>query len=151
MAALVGADRGDIEHMVLWDPIPNGKAYIDELTRQHQEMLQRTHVRPLPNSDRADTREFLGFAVTEATLREIEALDLLAMRQQPAQHLLFIESHPKDTTAQLREHVMTLDSRVKYQHILIPNTWTWIEDVSTILVPYPILNSVVSWMIQVHP
>lgn len=151
LSALVGADRGDIEHIVLWDPISKGKAYIDELTLRQQEMLQRTHVRPLVKSDRGDTREFLGFAVTEAVLREIEAIDLLAMRQQPAQDLFIIESHGDDTTLQLREHVTSLDSRVAHQHIPIPNAWTWIEDVGTILVPYQILNSVVSWIIQVHP
>jgi alpha/beta superfamily hydrolase len=151
LSALVAADRGDIEHIVLWDPIPNGKAYIDELTLRQQEMLQRTHVRPLVNSDRGDTREFLGFAMTETVLSEIEAIDLLAMRQQPAQHLLIIESLSDDTTSQLREHLTTLDSRVVHQHIPIPNAWTWNEDVGTILVPYQILNSVVSWTVQVHP
>lgn len=150
LCALVGSDRGDIEHIVLWDPISNGKAYIDELTLRQQEMLQRTHVRPLVNLDRRNTREFLGFAMTETVLREIEAIDLLALRQQPARHLLIIESHSDDTTSLLREHVKTLASRVVHQRIPIPNAWTWIEDIGTVLVPSQILNSVVSGIVQVH-
>jgi len=36
---MVGTERDDITGMVLWDPIVNGRAYIQELTTLHREML----------------------------------------------------------------------------------------------------------------
>lgn len=150
LSALVGADRGDIEHMVLWDPVENGVEHVREISRRHQDMLRRTHVVPCPGPARTGTREFLGFSISDTTLREIEAIDLLALSAPPAQHVLVIESHPNDTTVRLREHLTSLGARVTHQRFAVPHAWTWIEDPSTILVPQQILGAAVTWISQGH-
>jgi len=151
LSAMVGAERGDIRHMVLWDAVSSGKAYIAEITRRQEDMLARTHVSPPVNHESVGVREFLGFAMAEATLREIEAIDLLAMRQQPASHMLFVDSDVTDTTAPLRQHMRALDTEATHRHVPIRNAWTWTEDASTVLVPHQILQTVVSWVIAMPP
>lgn len=148
--ALVGAERGDVEHAVLWDPVVNGGEHVREISRRHQDMLRQTHVKAPPSPGNAGTQELLGIAVSEATLREIAAIDLLSISRQPAQQILLIESRRDDTTGPLRQRLTNLGSRITYERIAVPHAWNWIEDPSTILVPHRILTSVITWITQVH-
>ena len=147
LSALVGGPRSDIEHMVLWDPIINGKSHIKELTRRHQAMLRRANIRPPRNS--GAMKELLGFPLTETLLHEIETIDLLAVQENPASQILLIQTHATDHNGQLREQLVRLGSRVEYRHLPDHNTGAWIENISNVLVPNPILNSIVSWIRKV--
>ena len=150
LAALVGAERGDVERMVLWDPVVNGKDHVGEISQRHQDMLRRTQVVSRLGADRAGERELLGFAMTDTALDEIEALDLMAMSRGPATNLLVVNSQAGDATAPWRAHVARAGTIVTYDPIPVPRAWTWIEDPATILVPNQILGAIVAWLAQVR-
>jgi pimeloyl-ACP methyl ester carboxylesterase len=148
LAMLAGADREDIASMVLWDPIVNGAAYIEELSVRHREMLQRTHVvagRP-PAPDTA--REFLGIALGKTAIDEMAAIDVLTLRRRPAPQVLVIDSDSSNSSARLRQHLITLGSSVEHQLLPVENAWTWIEDVNKVLVPQNVMAAIVSWIAQ---
>lgn len=148
LAALVGGERGDVQRMVLWDPIVNGKEHVREISARHQYMLRRTHVAPRPGEDAPGLREFLGFAMTDTALRGIEALDLMTMSRPPAPTLLIVNSQAGDDTARWRAHVSRMGASVTYEHVPVPHAWTWIEDPATILVPNQILGAIAAWLAQ---
>lgn len=149
-AALAGAERGDVEHMVLWDPVVNGADHVREISQRHQDMLRRTQVVARLGTDRAGEREFLGFAMSDAALREIEALDLMTLSRRPATNLLVVNSQVGDATAPWRAHLARAAASVTYDPIPVPRAWTWIEDPATILVPTRILGAIVTWLAQVR-
>ena len=147
MCAMLGADRGDIEHMVLWDPVVNGATHVAELSDRHEDMLRRTQVASGPASQTTAVRELLGFAISDTALAQIEMLDLLAITDAPASQVLLMESRPPETTeAALRERLAALGVECHVERIAQPNAWTWIEDPGTVLVPNQLVSSIARWI-----
>lgn len=151
LSALVGVNRQDVDEMVLWDPVVRGQQYLEELRRLHRDMLGRAHVKPRPHRASEKQAELLGFPVTDSMLTEIESLDLLAISQKPASNILLIESHDRVDQGRFLKHLKSLGVQVTYQPMPLPQLWTWSEDVSKILVPHQILQSVVAWISEVEP
>lgn len=148
LSMMSGAERGDIDGMVLWDPMVSGKAYIDELRAMHKEMLRRAHVKPRPDQQQT---EMLGFLLAEETRLDIENIDLLTIRRKPANNILVIESHKSYDQTPLAKHLESLHAEVRRQHLSSPQFWTWMEDLGRILVPRRILETVVGWISEVYP
>lgn len=151
LSMMVGAERGDIDGMVLWDPVVSGRAHIAELTALHQGMLQCAHVKLKRRMTGEKHTEILGFPLTDSMLTDLENIDLLAIQQKPANNILVIESNEKAGQKRLREHLKSMDVHVAYQHLPSPQIWVWIEDFGKVLVPHRILQSVVSWISEMYP
>jgi alpha/beta superfamily hydrolase len=146
LCTIAAADRADIEHMVLWDPVVNGSDHVNEIVRRHRDMLKRTHVRSDRTRQPGEPQELLGIACGTAALREIEALDLLTLRNRPASRVLVIDSHRADTTGRLRERLEHRGATVTHHRIPVARAWTWIEDGASVLVPHQILTAAQSWI-----
>lgn len=150
LAVRVGQERGDIDALVLWDPVVSGKAYLAELRALHQDMLGRAHVRQEPEATEERT-ELLGFPLPGGLLRELEHLELLPLQRKPAERLLLVESQGRAKEGGLREHLRQWDVEVAYRHLPCPEFWTWQEALSEALVPHQVLQSVVRWLAEVYP
>jgi exosortase A-associated hydrolase 2 len=148
LAMMVAGERGDIDRMVLWDPVISGKAYVEELTSLHQTMLRTAQVKQKRHSMATESVEILGFAMADALLTELRSIDLLAIRQEPSPNVLLIESHAAVGQGQLKEHLKSLAVHLDYQHLPQPRLWVWTE---AFLVPHQILQSVVAWIAKVSP
>ncbi len=150
LAVLAGAQRGDIEGIVLWDPVISGKMYVEQLTLIHHETLQHGNTPPPSDRVKQGPTEILGFPLTECLFADLIKLDLLALRQKPANNLLVIQSAPDDDVGRFTEHVNSSSAaQVEYQHL--PGPQLWMEDVNKVLVPGPILNSIVAWISRIFP
>jgi pimeloyl-ACP methyl ester carboxylesterase len=147
LSMMAGAERGDIDGMVLWDPVVNGKSYIHELKALHQEMLGIAHLRAKADG----LTEILGFSLSDQMLADLGSIDLLAIRQKPANNVLLIDSHEKPQQGLLVEHLKSLRAQVKHLHLPHPQFWTWMEDFSHILVPHQLLQAVIRWLSEVCP
>jgi pimeloyl-ACP methyl ester carboxylesterase len=150
LSMMAGDARGDIDGMVLWDAVVSGRAYVEELTASHQEMLRKAHVKPKPRMADEKQTEILGFPLTDSMLTDLEKVDLLAIQQRPANNILVIESNEKASQERLMEHLKRMDASVEYQHRPNPQFWVWIEDYGRVLAPQQILQSVVSWISEVY-
>jgi uncharacterized protein len=146
LAMLVGAERGDVDSMVLWDPIISGNGYLRELASWHQIMLHQAHVRlQSPRSSEACV-EILGFPLAEALRRDLENLDLIAIQQSAARRVLLVESHPQASQEHLEAHLQRLNVQVTSQRTHDLRLWTWTEHVNRVLVPHQLLQTVVAWV-----
>lgn len=148
LAARVGASRGDVDALVLWDPVLNGKAYLEELRRLHRGMLSYAHVRPDPRpaSERGEaTEEILGFPLPAPLIADLEDLDLLAIEARPARRALVIESNDAVDQTPLRDLLGRLGTSVEHRRFSNPHLWVWLEDFAKVHVPHQILQAVVSW------
>jgi pimeloyl-ACP methyl ester carboxylesterase len=150
LSMLVGAERGDIDGMVLWDAVISGRDYVEELIASHQEMLQHAHVEPRRDAAVKDDTEILGFPLTASMRSELEELDLLAVQRRPAHNILVIESNEKASQGQLLRHLEGIGANLTHQRLLNPRLWVWEEAVGRILVAPQILQSVVSWISEVY-
>ena len=146
LCAMLGAERGDIEHMVLWDPVVSGASHIAEISDRHSDMLRRTQVAAASPRNTSTVRELLGFAVSDAALQQIEHIDLLAIAEAPAKSVLLVDSGAAQTTTTLRARLAALGAECETERYPQPNAWSWIEDPGTVLVPNQLIGSIVRWM-----
>lgn len=130
LAALHAAGRGDVEGLVLWDPVLRGKAYLDELAALHEAECG-------PAQDEA-----LGFPLPEALRADLAALDLLALTRPPARRVLVVESAPGEGGA-LAAHLGRLGAQADHQHRPAPRVW--LKEHKTV-VPHQVLQAIVAWL-----
>lgn len=148
LSMMVGAERGDIEGMVLWDAVANGSAYLEELTTTHQETFRYFHAKSKHRITGEKPAEVLGFPLTDFMRRDLAKLDLLTIQKKPANNILLIESNEAAAAGQLKAHLKSLDPHLAYQHL--PGPQIWIADVNKVLMPIQILQAVVSWISEVY-
>ncbi|MCK5230210.1 MAG: hypothetical protein KAR13_08095, partial [Desulfobulbaceae bacterium] len=151
LAMLAGAERGDIDGMVLLDPVVEGPGHLDELISWHRKMLRYAHVMETGREKSAYPAEILGFPMTPSLLKELEDIDLLAVVRKPAADMLVIESRMEENDGPLVAHLEDMEANVVYSHAPFPELWErsdrfMIEDVSRVIMPYQIIKSVVSWL-----
>jgi len=150
LSMMVGAERTDISGMVLWDPVLRGTAYVEKLTTLHQKMLRLAHVIEKDEAKREKPSEILGFPYRESLLVDIENLDLLSIGAKPAENILVIQSDEETDQRPLMKNLESLGARVDSLHHPAPQIWIWIEDFGKVVVPYQILQFVVSWMCEAY-
>jgi alpha/beta superfamily hydrolase len=146
--AMVAAERGDIDGIVLWDPVCNGMAYIEELATLHQERARHSLGKATHVTTTERPTELLGFPLTDLLLTDLQKIDLLSIRQRPANRILVIASSEESTQGRLIGHLKGLNGNVDYQHV--PSPEIWIEK-NKAVVPNEILKAVVSWISRVYP
>ena len=144
LSMLAGATHGNLDGMVLWDPVVDGQVYLAELNRSHQDMLRQAHV--IPRGE-GTTQELLGFPLPETLRGELESLDLLNLTPKPASRVLVIESHGFVQQGPVCRYLESLEvAQVKHLVNDNPHLWTWLEDYGRVHVPLEILQEVVSWV-----
>lgn len=145
LAMQAAVKRGDVSHLVLWDPIINGREYFEQMKVLHQERLWG-HFFEKPAVEHQEERptELLGLRMNDRLIDELTALDLLAIETKPARRVLVFDSRGDAAVEQLCEHLRALDVDVVYEHA--PGFSIWAEDPDKGLVPQQALNSIVTWM-----
>jgi len=145
LALVAAAKRGDVLHLVLWDPIVNGREYFEQMKILHQERLWG-HFFERPTVEQASERptELLGLEMNDRLIDELTVLDLLAVRSKPARSVLVLDSRGDPAVEQLRDHLRSLEVDVTYEYI--PGFSIWTEDPDKGLVPNQALQSIVKWM-----
>ncbi len=149
LAMMVGAKRGDIEGLVLWDTVVSGSGYLEELTTLDREMQRLSYGKSERHIKGKKHTEILGFPLTDSLVTGIGKIDLLAITQKPAKNILVIDCNERAGEEQLKEHFKRIDTHLDYQHL--PSPKIWIQDPYKALVPNQILKSVASWLCEVLP
>jgi pimeloyl-ACP methyl ester carboxylesterase len=148
LATLVGAARLDVDGLVLWDPVVDGRAYVDELRAWHRRRLDSFPVQLKRRPDNGGPQEVLGFELTAPLLEGLAGIDLLATRARPARQVLIVESQRESALAPFGSHLVDLDTPV--DHRFLPTPMIWIEDINKVLVPHEVLQAVVAWLVEAY-
>lgn len=148
LAALVASGRYDVEGVVLWEPAVLGSEYLSDLTAWHEEKQFYFLNQPQQVQDQP---ELLGFRLGAAFQDELSQVNLLEMKRKPAPQVLVIESTASTDLArgsvkQMCQHFEALGAVVDYQ--LIESFKMWVENPDKGLVPLPILECAVNWLVR---
>ncbi len=150
MSAMIGAEREDIDGMILWDPVVKGERYIRELESSHLDMLRDAHVKTNQHISDNKHLEILGFPMTDSMIADLKNIDVLTIQQRPARNILLIESNEKAGQGRFREHLESIKTQVEYQCIPSLQLWIWVEAFSKVQVPYQILMAINTWISKVY-
>lgn len=149
LAALAGAAHRDVDSLVLWDAVINGRAYLHELQAVQVAMLRSTHVNPRTSGARGSAfDEVLGFPLPPALRAGLAPIDLLALAPRPADRVLLVQSAGAETSEPLYRHLTGLGTSV--EHLQAREARIWIEEPFRALVPHHLLEAIVAWIARVH-
>ena len=147
LAAMAGAQLGDLENLVLWDPVFEGKSYLQGLQDLQKEMLR---FRPKPARNKSEEYvELLGFPLSSFLYSELQKLDLGAMAEKPAHNVFILRSEPTPRGDRLKDCLTRTDARVECQQLDIPQIWLPTAN-GSLLVPRQALQAVVSWTCRMN-
>ncbi len=148
VAALECAGRVDLEGMVLWDPVPSGRQYLEELSTRHRDMLRLSHL--VEERDGRSGRELLGHRFGDLLLEELRFLSLLALERKSSERILIVESGRRRRAEALELHLRRLGGRVESVHLPNPELWAWREDFGTVHIRHDLVQTIIAWICRLH-
>jgi uncharacterized protein len=98
LAAQVAMEIGAVDSLVLWDPIVNGNAYVEQLEQTHRRLVE-THAPSHPARAAEAGLELVGFRVSVLMLQKLRAIvlpewsNLTASRERFIKLVLGAEDH----------------------------------------------------------
>lgn len=128
LSALLAGQRGDVERLVLWDPIFYGGPYLAELRAAHQAWL-RDHAQHRDHAgEEGALPEALGFPLPPGLTASLERLRLTGA-DWPSANALVID------------------------HRSFPGAQVWLhrDGLNRTLVPHGVLESITSWLASACP
>jgi hypothetical protein len=128
LAASFSRSSGDVQRLVLWDPVPNGSAYLQELRRIHATLIGR-HLH-LSRADRREAmRECVGYRISERMQEDLRLLDgadysgvlksKLHFVNTSSRDGFFIEGAPRDSLEVNCDWESDLEELVMPQQVLV--------------------------------
>lgn len=128
LSAQLASQRGDVERLVLWDPILDGAAYLQELRVAHGAWLREHAQRRNGPGEGAPLLEALGFPLPPSLSASLERLRF---------------NGPDGPSA----NVLVID------HRSFPGAQVWLhqDGLNRTLVPQGVLESIASWLASACP
>ena len=131
LESLQDAEPIETRALVLWDPVVDGAAYVEELTALQAERYES-----------ASGGEVLGFPFTDRLRGELGRLNLLRV-QRTAPRVLIVETVASAGIRTLAERLETLGAAV--EHRVMAGTALWHEP-NKASVPANVIQSIVAWV-----
>lgn len=149
LSLMAATHRSEVTNLVLWDPVVKGKDYLEGLNSFKEEMLR---FRPKPKSkERLEwPKDIIGFPMTRDIYEDIGGIDLLAIPRRPADNVLIIETHVATVVSSLKGALEETGTSVSLERVDAPQIWLPTAD-GSLLVPGPVLQTVISWISRICP
>ena len=119
LGALAAARRKDLDALVLWDPVMQGRAYVRELLHVEDQWLK---ARPGLNRTAGEHEELIGFPLTSRMREEFEATDLSSSQEWPFRRIALLASNGCDV-GQLSEQIGRSHPQVSVQQVACDCQW----------------------------
>jgi len=149
LAMLNARTRNCAASLVLWDPIIDGRSYLNGLIALQKQMLKFR-----PKQPRAEHGQYpldiFGFPMSDDLCRSIREIDLLRASQTVTEQVLLVQTESHEGSDELRMILRTMRALVRHECLEAPKIWLPTVD-GSLLVPGRVLQSITSWLIETHP
>lgn len=136
----------DIEHLFMWDPVVDGKSFIEKLHSGHQIMLNDPDRFSVSRSNYQDAHnyEFLGYPYSKQKQNSIEAINLLKTDTYNTKKIFLITTEENDLYQNLNKQLESSD--IKTEHTYIPDSIGWdnYEKLEIAIKPFEIIQTIIS-------
>lgn len=148
LALQAQATRSLFESLVLWDPIISGGRHLDELGRQHLDMMRSIPGVGSWSESEPDMGELLGFEYSRALVDQLQAMDLSRVRCNSTENVLVLQTE-HDGDSPLAAQLELQATRIDENQVLDPRIW--MEDADKAMIPQHGMQAVVQWLSEVYP
>lgn len=140
LATYASLSRKDITRIVLWDPALSGESYLEELKTEvkNQAIKKRTNF-----IDSDGTVHYNGFAITQSMQASLHDLNLLESYPSNVPSVIQLVSHDSDNFSKLNE-AWSKNQGFEFNQIDAAGDWNYVDDNGGILLPQPIIQSIVN-------
>lgn len=139
-ARVIAGGRRDVDAAVLWDPVASGAAYVAAMIEGASNAVR---AKPRPQES-GGGHEVLGFPLTAAMARDIDAIRLDLAVAALSTRTLVIASNPQSLAELEALHASALNDKVQLEQI--PTDAAWLKSVDGVgALPTPILQRIVQW------
>jgi len=144
--AMLHAQKNEVNAMVLWDAVINGKNYLQELNRMQNTYQQQIHSKPKYQLLKG-YQEYLGYLYSLNLMDELDSFDFQNLSDWHVNHLLLLQSNKENDILSLENHLS--NSNKEYEHQLHDVPFVWREEPGAGLVPFSLLQSLMTWIEEV--
>jgi uncharacterized protein len=143
LAAQAVAGRPDVEHLVLWDPIIDGPAYVREMLVTHA-AEQAARGRGAGDG----TAGVHGFPLLKSQRDELNAMTLPTWPSSAARRVDVVRSSPSDEAEALATRLMAEGSAASYS--VYPSNGNWAESdaFGSALIPQGIIQGIIGKVLE---
>jgi pimeloyl-ACP methyl ester carboxylesterase len=146
LSMILGALRGDINSMVLWDPIVEGQNYFEILKISFGNLQESPPSLHRKEFNEGKNLRSLLIPFTGISLGDIEGLNLTKVQQKPARKVLLIETTEHSEVEKLFNHLHQLEVLVETLRTQNPIVWLRGAGENKGLVPIQNIQSITSWI-----
>jgi len=155
LAALAASRRGvRLRHVLLWDPVVEGAAYLRELAQQdrdymREEMKATSWTNGVETSADGFPREALGVPISPALAAEIAKIDL-AVEEIKADYVTVVSTTASTGTVRLRARLAQV-STAKWIETSTSVPWNSDAAMNNAVVPMDIVQTLIARIEEVSP
>lgn len=139
LAALAASQGVSVDQLLLWDPIVNGKAYLEELSSRHAALVG-TRSRPAGYVPDDPPSEALGMPLPPTLLDGLRSIDLASLPACSARTVVLIGDANVPATAALRGRLESLGVPVEQPPVASAPVWLKQDEMDRALVPREMLD-----------
>jgi pimeloyl-ACP methyl ester carboxylesterase len=144
LAALTASRRQDIDRVVLWDPVPDGRSYLEDVRDLHDNWLH-DRMGTAASADPARV-ELLGFPVTDAIREQFHAVTLMPFPALRAREVWLMVSEEQTRYQTLRSSIEAAGVSVTYGVVPGDGDWQRLDSVHQTLLPHAMVRAIMSAM-----
>jgi pimeloyl-ACP methyl ester carboxylesterase len=138
----VALDR-PLAHLVLWDPIGSGAAYLEELEQLNHDLLNRyRHSFRSGNTVRIPSDQLLGHRFPASMRRSLGGWSLDVAGGPPAREALWIETETTPATADPAQLSGLLAEAENRRHVEARCKWRSLAEIENIIMGQPVTRQV---------
>lgn len=144
LALLCARARRDVEALVLWEPVIDGRRHLGELKASNAKWEAD---RGLPPEQAAEDAAIgiLGFPMGRPMRESLERLEWPALRR-PARRMLLLREAPDPADAALTEQLKKDGAPLQFQTTPVERFWEDTDNGMRMFVPTSSLQAVTSWL-----
>lgn len=132
--------REDIKKLAVWDPMLSGEDCENELLLE----IDKDDVEPWNFMDDEETLHFNGFPLTKAFRSSLKEIDIVSQLPEVEQFLQVV-SHETASFDRLKNTWGNTKAELTYVYSESPSDWNYVDDFGGILLPQPVIQTLVSW------
>jgi uncharacterized protein len=149
LAVSAAAERGDVDSLVLWDPVIRGPDYREQLRALQEEAIRFGYMElPSNNGDAGIPEEVLGFPYTPGIAEDLTHVDLASIGATVAARVLLIESSDPPGLEALCARLA--GSAQLFEHRHLAERRVWMDEPSRGIVPFHLIEEIVGWLTRVY-
>ena len=143
MAALTCASRGDVDAVVLWEPLLDGATFVDDQRTVHNTTTADGILLPSINTDAEGITEILGLRFTDSLLEAFAHTSLTDLVWPPQTKVQIVTNMPGASSSKVAEILLAQGIDLEHVHVKSPPVW-----IDHDLSPTAVLQAITKWVQQ---